>query len=134
MRGFRRRIGSKNHKPKPSSGGFGYSHSIIYFEIDMNSKQKKISALLQTLTKLGHDRDAEIEIFIKGVQDAIGNQEGQDPSSERGDIVTKTDQGVSIKIPLFLALKQLGILKDLKIPETLLDEDEDEPHVNEDKS
>jgi uncharacterized protein YpuA (DUF1002 family) len=92
----------------------------------MNSKQKKISALLRTLTKLGHDRDSEVEKLIKDIKEAINNQEDQDPSSKE-DIVTKTDQGVSMKVPLFVALRQLGILKDLKIPETLFDEDEDEP-------
>lgn len=87
----------------------------------MNSKQKKIFALFQTLTKLGHDRDAEIEELIKGIGEAINKGEGLNPSSEEEDIVTKTDRGLSMKVPLYVALRHFGML-----PENLLDVDEDE--------
>lgn len=82
----------------------------------MNSIHKKLSALSQSLVKLGHDKDD----LLSAIQDALKEE------SSEGDenIVTKTNRGVSIKVPLDVALKQLGILKNLGIRETLLDEED----------
>lgn len=82
----------------------------------MNSIYKKLSALSQSLVKLGHDKDD----LLSAIQDALKEE------SSEGDenIVTKTNRGVSIKVPLDVALKQLGILKNLGIRETLLDEED----------
>ena len=79
----------------------------------MNSKQKKITALFQTLTKLGHNKD----VLLSAIEEALDKDSPE-------DIVTKTKSGLSIKVPLYVALKQLGILNDLGINESLFDEDE----------
>lgn len=78
----------------------------------MNSKQKKITALFQALTKLGHNKD----VLFSAIEEALDKDSPE-------DILTKTKRGLSIRVPLSVALKQLGILKDLGINETLLDED-----------
>lgn len=73
----------------------------------MNSKQKKISALFQTLTKLGHDRDTEIKrIFEETV----------------GDNLTWNERGPSFRVSEYDAIGPLGILDNLGINNTLLDE------------
>ena len=90
----------------------------------MNSKQKKITALFQTLTKLGHNKD----VLLSAIEEALDKDSPE-------DIVTKTKSGLSIKVPLYVALKQLGILNDLGINESLFDEDElssEEEELNED--
>lgn len=79
----------------------------------MNSKQKKITALFQTLTKLGHNKD----VLLSAIEEALDKDSPE-------NIVTKTKSGLSIKVPLYVALKQLGILNDLGINEKLFDEDE----------
>lgn len=79
----------------------------------MNSKQKKITALFQTLTKLGHNKD----VLLSAIEEALDKDSPE-------DMVTKTKSGLSIKVPLYVALKQLGILNDLGINEKLFDEDE----------
>lgn len=73
----------------------------------MNSKQKKISALFQTLTKLGHDRDAEIEELIEETV---------------RDNLTRNERGLSFRVSEYDAIEPLGILKNLGINNTLLDE------------
>jgi hypothetical protein len=91
----------------------------------MNSIHKKLSALSQSLVKLGHDKDD----LLSAIQGAIKEE------SFEGDknVVTKTNRGISIKVPLDVALKQLGILKNLGIRETLLDEGDDEEDVDEEE-
>lgn len=79
----------------------------------MNSKQKKITALFQTLIKLGHNKD----VLLSAIEEALDKDSPE-------NIVTKTKSGLSIKVPLYVALKQLGILNDLGINEKLFDEDE----------
>lgn len=73
----------------------------------MNSKQKKISALFQTLTKLGHDRDAEIEELIE---------------ETARDNLTWNERGPSFRVSEYDAIGPLGILEGLGINKTLLDE------------
>lgn len=91
----------------------------------MNSIYKKLSALSQSLVKLGHDKDD----LLSAIQHALKEE------SSEGDenVVTKTNRGISIKVPLDVALKQLGILKNLGIRETLLDEEDDEEDVDEEE-
>jgi hypothetical protein len=79
----------------------------------MNSKQKKITALFQALTKLGHDKD----VLFSAIEEALDKDSPE-------DMVTKTKSGLSIKVPLYVALRQLGILNDLGINEKLFDEDD----------
>lgn len=73
----------------------------------MNSKQKKISALFQTLTKLGHDRDAEIKNIIE---------------ETARDNLTRNKRGLFFRASEYEAIGPLGILEDLGINNTLLDE------------
>jgi hypothetical protein len=82
----------------------------------MNSKQKKISALLQTLTKLGHDRDAEVGNLIKEVA---------------RDSLTRNERGLSFRVPKWEAIEPLGILEGLGINKTLLNEYETIPNAEE---